>query len=423
MHLLLRRVIEFSFGFISIVFYLFTGAMTGSFCSAYVIVTLFGAYALYSQVLGTSCDPSGGVPFNKSCAVTGQEVMAALVGVLFAALGIAQLGTSTESLSIARVAAHEALTAIRRKPGAEREILFCSTIEMGSREMGSSSSASTIMVNVGTKATSVGNLMNPLPDRLSFVRSSSLLSASCSLIPTMALGSNIQIIHDMSYEIETVYMIPSEEVVSTEIEPIIESDESIDEMHEEGIKKVESGSDGDATVETAGTNKNKTHDVELGSKPRAIKAILPKYEIDVSSSEGMKPTEINGALSMNNVHFSYPTRPHVKILNGLTVDIKPGETVAFVGPSGGGKSTIAALLERFYDPSDGSVTLDGIDIRELNVAHLRGLIGYVGQEPTLFATSIRNNIQYGNPAATQEQIETAARMANAHDFIESFSDG
>jgi ABC-type multidrug transport system fused ATPase/permease subunit len=157
--------------------------------------------------------------------------------------------------------------------------------------------------------------------------------------------------------------------------------------------------------------------------PKAIKAILPKYEIDVSSTLGLRPTEINGAISMNNVQFSYPTRPSVKILNGLTVDIKPGETVAFVGPSGGGKSTIAALLERFYDPTAGSVTLDGVDIRELNVAHLRGLIGYVGQEPTLFATSIRNNIQYGNPDATEEQIEIAARMANAHDFIESFSDG
>lgn len=81
------------------------------------------------------------------------------------------------------------------------------------------------------------------------------------------------------------------------------------------------------------------------------------------------------------------------------------------------------MLERFYDPSKGSIELDGVNIKDINVSHLRNIIGYVGQEPTLFATTIRGNIQYGNPEATQEQIEKAARMANAHDFITSFSDG
>lgn len=91
--------------------------------------------------------------------------------------------------------------------------------------------------------------------------------------------------------------------------------------------------------------------------------------------------------------------------------------------SGGGKSTTVALIERFYDPLEGSVTLDGIDIKEFNVAYLRSLIGYVGQEPTLFATTIAGNIRYGRPDATQEEIEAAARSANAHDFIASFPDG
>jgi ABC-type transport system involved in Fe-S cluster assembly fused permease/ATPase subunit len=91
--------------------------------------------------------------------------------------------------------------------------------------------------------------------------------------------------------------------------------------------------------------------------------------------------------------------------------------------SGGGKSTIAALLERFYDPQSGSVELDGMNIQDINVKHLRGLIGYVGQEPTLFATTIAGNIQYGNLNATQDMIEEAARKANAHDFIMSFPDG
>ena len=91
--------------------------------------------------------------------------------------------------------------------------------------------------------------------------------------------------------------------------------------------------------------------------------------------------------------------------------------------SGGGKSTTVALIERFYDPLEGSVRLDGIDIKELNVAYLRSLIGYVGQEPTLFATTVAGNIKYGKPNATQEEIEAAARSANAHDFITSFPDG
>jgi ATP-binding cassette subfamily B (MDR/TAP) protein 1 len=81
------------------------------------------------------------------------------------------------------------------------------------------------------------------------------------------------------------------------------------------------------------------------------------------------------------------------------------------------------MLERFYDPKEGSVSLDGLNIKEINVKHLRGIIGYVGQEPTLFATTIAQNIQYGNPSATKEQIEEAGRMANAHDFISSFPDG
>lgn len=91
--------------------------------------------------------------------------------------------------------------------------------------------------------------------------------------------------------------------------------------------------------------------------------------------------------------------------------------------SGGGKSTTVALIERFYDPLRGDVQLDGVNLKDINVKHLRSSIGYVGQEPTLFATTIAGNIKYGNPSASQEEIEAAARKANAHDFIVSFPDG
>jgi ATP-binding cassette subfamily B (MDR/TAP) protein 1 len=173
---------------------------------------------------------------------------------------------------------------------------------------------------------------------------------------------------------------------------------------------------------TAHSNKQTPQDLESGEINDDVKAILPKFEIVSSSREGLQP-EISGAISVKDVFFSYPTRPHNPVLKGMSVEIKAGQTVAFVGPSGGGKSTIVSLLERFYDPSSGSVFIDGVDVRDINVTHLRRNIGYVGQEPALFATSIRGNIKYGNPDATQEQIEEAARLANAHDFITKFSDG
>jgi ATP-binding cassette subfamily B (MDR/TAP) protein 1 len=176
-----------------------------------------------------------------------------------------------------------------------------------------------------------------------------------------------------------------------------------------------------SSVHSKKSKKSKAPDIEGGEKE--IKAILPKYEIDSSSDTGLKPKDIQGAISFKDVCFTYPTRPNDPVLKGMTFDIAPGETVAFVGPSGGGKSTVVSMVERFYDPLSGSIEYDGIDVKKMNVAHLRGLIGYVGQEPTLFATTIRGNIKYGNPDATQEQIEEAARLANAHDFICSFSDG
>lgn len=158
-------------------------------------------------------------------------------------------------------------------------------------------------------------------------------------------------------------------------------------------------------------------------QPAKLLAILPQYLIDASSNKGFKPQNVEGRIHFKDVKFSYPTRPGEQVLNGLTLDVKPGQTVALVGPSGGGKSTTVSLLERFYDVTSGSLELDGDDIRKINVSHLRSLIGYVGQEPHLFATTIAGNIRYGNPSATQEQIEEAARMANAHDFISSFPQG
>ncbi|XP_059178858.1 ATP-dependent translocase ABCB1-like [Physella acuta] len=139
--------------------------------------------------------------------------------------------------------------------------------------------------------------------------------------------------------------------------------------------------------------------------------------IDSSSTEGLKPATITGRIQVQNVHFNYPSRDSVKILNGLDLTINPGQTVALVGSSGCGKSTLIQLLLRFYDPNIGKITLDDIDIRDMNVKWLRRSIGLVGQEPVLFATTILENIRYGNGMVSMEEIVQACKNANAYDFI------
>nr|KAF7407035.1 hypothetical protein H0235_014691 [Vespula pensylvanica] len=133
---------------------------------------------------------------------------------------------------------------------------------------------------------------------------------------------------------------------------------------------------------------------------------------------------LSGDIEFKNVKFSYPTRPDHIILKNFNLNIPSGKTVAIVGSSGNGKSTIAALLERFYDVNEGSISIDKWDIRSLNSSYLRGtVLAYINQEPVLFATSIMENIRYGKQDATDEEIVTAAKEANAHEFITKFPNG
>ncbi|KAG1713070.1 hypothetical protein DVH05_000797 [Phytophthora capsici] len=142
--------------------------------------------------------------------------------------------------------------------------------------------------------------------------------------------------------------------------------------------------------------------------------------IDPLSDEGKKLDKVMGRIEIENVSFAYPSRPEIQVCSKYSLTIEPGETVALVGPSGSGKSTMVSLLERFYDPLSGSVSIDGVDVRTLNVKWLRSQVGLVGQEPSLFATSIMENIRYGCPSATDEQVIEAAKMANAYNFIKEF---
>jgi len=126
-----------------------------------------------------------------------------------------------------------------------------------------------------------------------------------------------------------------------------------------------------------------------------------------------------GELTFDNITFAYTSRPGINVLTGLTLRIKPGETIAIVGPSGAGKTTLFQLLLRFYDPVSGAISLDGTDIRRLDPRDLRRAVAWVSQEQVLFSATIGENIRYGRLTATTDEVATAAKAAQIHDFIES----
>lgn len=142
----------------------------------------------------------------------------------------------------------------------------------------------------------------------------------------------------------------------------------------------------------------------------------------MSNTEGNTLNQLSGAISLRQVQFSYPARPDYQVFRCLNLEIAEGESIALVGKSGSGKSTIAALIQRLYDPRDGEIRIDQTNIRELSPSWLRQQIGTVSQEPVLMSTSIRENIAYGKPGAPIEEIKKAAQFAFADSFINEFSE-
>lgn len=158
----------------------------------------------------------------------------------------------------------------------------------------------------------------------------------------------------------------------------------------------------------------------------SLAAIDRVFEVfDIAPDVQQKPDAVRlgrlkGRITFEKVNFSYDQTP---VLRLVSLDVRPGEVVALVGASGAGKSTLVQLIPRFYDPQTGRVLVDDTDVRDVSLRSLRSQIGVVAQETLLFSGSVRDNLLYGNPGASEEQLLRAARAAHAHDFIEAMPDG
>lgn len=150
---------------------------------------------------------------------------------------------------------------------------------------------------------------------------------------------------------------------------------------------------------------------------KILKQINRVPEINTDNSEGLILNKFRGEIEFKSVCFVYPSRAEMAVLKEFNLLIPAGKTVALVGSSGNGKSTAIALVQRFYDATQGSIKIDGVDIKELQIKWIRSKIGLVSQDHALFGTSIKENILFGKPDATIDEIYAAATTANAHSFI------
>ena len=160
-----------------------------------------------------------------------------------------------------------------------------------------------------------------------------------------------------------------------------------------------------------------------GATERLMELLSTEDELTDPAAPVSLPRPVRGEVRFDDVVFHYPSRPHRSALEGFTLHVRPGETVALVGPSGAGKSTVLQLLLRFRDPSEGGVSIDGIDLRDMAREDFRAAVALVPQDPVIFAATARENIRFGRPDATDAEVEAAARAAAAHDFLAALPEG
>jgi len=167
-----------------------------------------------------------------------------------------------------------------------------------------------------------------------------------------------------------------------------------------------------------------TYQEAVGAAERVFEILEMRPSIADPASPVPLPTPVKGRVALEDVSFRYlADQSFPWTLDGVSLSVAPGEVVALVGPSGGGKTTLVSLLPRFWDVDRGRITLDGVDVRSLRLAELRGAIGVVPQEPALFSGTIRENIAYARPKASDAEVQSAARAAHAHEFIEQLPHG
>ncbi|MDE2337102.1 MAG: ATP-binding cassette domain-containing protein, partial [Alphaproteobacteria bacterium] len=161
----------------------------------------------------------------------------------------------------------------------------------------------------------------------------------------------------------------------------------------------------------------------MGAADRIVSLLHRQPTLKGSFAPKNAPHHVNGAISFQHVTLVYPSRPDHVALNDVSFDIRAGESVALVGPSGAGKSSIFQLLQRFYDPKNGKITIDGFNVADYKPSDIRRYMGVVSQDPAIFSGTIADNIRLGNPEATDAEICNAAELAQAHGFISALPDG
>ncbi len=160
-----------------------------------------------------------------------------------------------------------------------------------------------------------------------------------------------------------------------------------------------------------------------GATERLMELLEAEPAIQDPATPRVLPQPVRGEVALENVTFAYPSRPDVQALRNLSLHVEAGMTLALVGPSGAGKSTLLDLLIRFYDPQQGQIRFEGLDLRDLRMADLREHLALVPQQPTLFSTTVWENLRYGKPEASEAEILAATRAAHAHDFLSALPEG
>ena len=160
-----------------------------------------------------------------------------------------------------------------------------------------------------------------------------------------------------------------------------------------------------------------------GATERLVELLNATDKVNDPAAPKDCPAPLRGDVRFESVSFAYPSRPDRQALDAVSLAVKPGETVAFVGPSGAGKTTVMQMIQRFYDPQEGAIKLDGVDLREMQREDFRSQIAVVPQDPVIFSGSARDNIRFGRPEASDAEVEAAAKAAAAHEFIEALSEG